>query len=260
MERRLQIGIVKFVNSIPLSYGMDAYGDLVLDTPRSLAARFASGELDLSFVPSVFFLRRRDLCHLVPGVSISSRGPTTSVLLCATRPIHEVASIRMSGDSMTSNVLAATILREKYGLTPRFVPPDSGRPVDGPADGSQAAEAWMVIGDAALKPQPAAYCIDLGTEWLALTGLPVVYAVCVARTPQLARGFASIMCRNTEHNLDELDYILGRVGKLEHAPYLRGLDYGLADDHLRSLAAFDAFLRKMPRGSLPGLDAAEAPT
>jgi len=237
MAKRLRIGVIQYVNSIPLLYGMERLGDVVLDVPSGLARRFDAGELDVSFVPSVFYLSRLSKCHLVPGVSISSRGPTTSVLLCARTPLEQVRSVVRSPDSMTSNFLAQVILREAYRLEPAFLPHDHKGP----------AEAWLVIGDPALQKQDATICVDLGTEWLRLTGLPVVYAVCVANEPRLARAFAALVCRQTERNLDQLETVLASLGKSQWLDYLKGLDYGMTDDHVRSLERIAGFLAQPRR-------------
>jgi len=234
MRRRLKIGIVRFVNSIPLAYGMERYGEIVRDVPSGLAHRFDAGELDVSFVPSVYYLTHASKCYLVPGISISSVGPTTSVLLCSRSPLAEVKTVLRSTDSMTSNFLAQVILKERYGMAPRFVADEKG----------SEAQAWLVIGDRALARQDATTCLDVGTEWLAMTGLPVVYAVCVARDAVLARALAPAFCHQTERNIENLDSILQELGQPEWTKYLRGLDYGLTDDHLRALERISEFLKK----------------
>ncbi|HLY19207.1 MAG TPA: MqnA/MqnD/SBP family protein, partial [Bryobacteraceae bacterium] len=77
--------------------------------------------------------------------------------------------------SRTSVQLARIILERRYGATPHLIPhaPDLDRMM-------AAADAALIIGDPALRVDPAALpypAYDLGTEWTEMTGLPMVFAV-----------------------------------------------------------------------------------
>jgi chorismate dehydratase len=93
-----------------------------------------------------------------------------------------------------------------------------------------AADAALIIGDPALRAGAAGlpYAkLDLGEEWTAMTGLPMVFAVWGCRreaaAPWLAEAFAA-SCRFGRVHLDE-------IARREGPP--RQLSEALALDYLR---------------------------
>jgi predicted solute-binding protein len=73
-----------------------------------------------------------------------------------------------------------------------------------------AADAALIIGDPALRVDPAALThrwLDLGVEWWELTGLPMVFAIWAARpgfaSRELAVAFADSLSFGLEH-FDEI--------------------------------------------------------
>lgn len=231
MSGTFRVGIIKYINSIPLGYGVSSIADVVMDTPRRLAEMFSSGQLDVSFVPSVDYLRNTGVAHLVDGLSISSFGPTRSVKVCFSGELKKIRTVCLSPDSVTSNFLVKPILRHRYGLCPTFLDEAAGCVCD----------ARLVIGDDGLMNGCGSY-LDLGAEWGAMTGLPLVYAVCVARTKELAESFGPALIEVREKNLADLPAVLKRLNQLEWLEYLRGLDYRLEEPHHRSLEKIAAYL------------------
>ena len=232
MSGRLKIGVVKFTNSIPFRHGLDELGDVVTGTPRALAAWFAEGKLDVSFVPSVNYLRNRDAYALVEGVSISSFGPTRSVRLFFNGELRNIRCVCLSPDSLTSNFLVQKMLFARLGLEPKFV--------DGQECGM--ADARLVIGDRGLEERGGFDYLDLGTEWWEVTGLPLVYAVCVARQPDLARRFSPQLRKLTAGNLANLEEILAGMDRSKYLSYLTSLDFGLGDLHMECLDRIASYL------------------
>lgn len=227
-----RIGVIKFINSIPLRHGMERFGEVIQGTPRGLASAFEKGELDVSYIPSVEYLRNRDDYCLVPGVSISSFGTTRSVRLYYSGDIGDVGCVCLSPDSLTSNFLFARVLDERYGISPKYV------------DGNECklSDARVIIGDRALVERQGLNHLDLGTEWMSLTGLPLVYAVCVARDPQLAEELAPGFQQQVASNLRDLKTILSLSGQSEYRYYIETLDYRLNDLHSRCLDRIASYL------------------
>ncbi len=166
----MKIGIIKYINSIPFRYGIEAYGEIICDTPRRLAGKFFAGEMDVAFIPAIEYIRRRELCSLVPGVTIASHGTTGSVTLFYNGALQQIKRVKLSNESRTSNFLVGEILEHHYRLMIGYV--EQGD-----------CDAELIIGDKALLAVPHYYRqqLDIGQAWLQMTGLPVVYAVCVAR-------------------------------------------------------------------------------
>lgn len=163
--------------------------DLDFQIPADCADRLASGQADIGIVPS-FELTRQDL-SIVPGVGIASHGPVRSILLVSSRPPADIRTLAADSSSRTSVQLARVILDRRYGASPAIAPhaPDLNAML-------QVADAALVIGDPALRVDigPGPYRIyDLGAEWDAMTGLPMVFAVWAGRkevvTPELCAAF-----------------------------------------------------------------------
>ncbi len=232
MSGKLKIGVVEFTNSLPFLHGMEQFGEVVTGTPRQLAGWFAEGKLDVSFVPSVDYLRNRDAYSLVQGVSISSFGPTRSVRLFFNGELRNIQCVCLSPDSLTSNFLVQRMLFRRHGLHPKFV------------DGHECAmaDARLIIGDRGLEDRAGFDFLDLGSEWWELTGLPLVYAVCVTREKGLAAELSPRFRQLTAGNLANLAELLAGVGKSELLSYISSLDYGLGELHMDCLQRIAKYL------------------
>ncbi len=220
----MKIGIINYINSIPFGFGMEKFGEVVKDTPRNLAAKFFAGELDFSFVPAIEYIRMRDRCYLVEGVTISSFGPTNSVYLYFNGPIRNIVTVKLSSESRSSNFLVREILEARYGIYADYI--ENGR-----------CDAEVIIGDKALEYAGDRYTdrIDLGWEWMRMTGLPVVYAVCVADKRRNPAQFSPIVNSLTRQNLHDLPAILQEMGAEKHFDYLTNLNYSFDAPHRKAL-------------------------
>lgn len=230
----MRTGIISYINSIPFAFGLEKYCNVVRRPPAELAKSFEEGLLDVSFMPSVAYLRGGRRHALVDGLSISSFGPTNSVFLCMNESTGNIRSVALSPESTTSNFIVREILSRKYGIRPNYV--------DGSAE---CADARIVIGDNALRLAGTFKGIlDVGTEWMSMTGLPMVYAVCVARNQELASEAGRIIRHVRDTNLGALERILAESNASQHLDYLKGLDYGLDMRHRRTLGIIESFLNE----------------
>lgn len=223
MTTPLKIGIIRYANSIPFGAGLGGDIEVVYDHPAGLARRMLGGEFDAAFVPTVSYFGMQHQVTQVAGLSISSIGCTHSVLLLSRVRPEAIETLALYPESRTSNAVAQVILKERYGIVPALCP-----------DGIRA-DARVVIGDRALEAPRTAWVLDLGEEWLALTGLPMVYAVCVARNPDLAARVAPLLSERRDWNLRHLPEVLAARGSQRYENYLRGLDYGFDDRHRKAL-------------------------
>jgi predicted solute-binding protein len=177
--------------------------DLDFQVPSVCADRLASGQADLGIVPS-FELTRQDLT-LAPGVGIASHGPVRSILLVSSRPAAEIRTLAADSSSRTSVQLARVILERRYGASPVIAPhaPDLAAML-------QVADAALLIGDSALRIDIGSVpyrVYDLGAEWEAMTGLPMVFAVWAGRkgavTPEAIAAFGE-SCRYGRERIEEI--------------------------------------------------------
>jgi chorismate dehydratase len=171
-----RVASVSYLNARPLIYGLesDPAVRLSLDVPSRLLDHLRDGEADVALLPVIDYQRLAGLT-IIPAGGIGSDGPTLTVRIFSRVPIEQVRSLACDPDSHTSVALARIVLSRRYGLRPEFC--DLSRAGDDPH------QARLLIGDKVVceEPRGFAHQLDLGSEWKALTGLPFVFAVWMAR-------------------------------------------------------------------------------
>ena len=267
---RIRLGLVSFLNSAPIGYGLlhgrqRQLADVTEAVPSELAENLARGALDLALIPSVEYARAvldgRDIA-IVPRIAIAAQGEAESVLFFHHPPLEEVRSVALDTSSRTSAMLLRLLLRRLLCTgrpEPKYL--DSGP--DLPAM-LRAADGALLIGDRALfaaSEHPALVADldvhDLGQEWRTLTGLPFVFAFWAgpirADSPALVEGL-----------LDSLEEGLAHAREIAHAEapkdpdraarilaYLtRAMDYALGPEEIEGLRTFYTLLAE--EGLLPG--------
>lgn len=207
MPTRPRLGHIQFLNCLPLYYGLVKSGDHLLDVdlvkaaPRELAEDIVAGALDVAPIPAIEYARHADDLVLLPDIAISSDGEVQSILLLSKRPVTELggATVALANTSRTSQVLARVLLERRWGAAPVYVemPPDLPAML-------READAALLIGDEALRaywdhPEDL-FAYDLGAEWKAWTGLPMVYAVWAVRRSYAAEQPAAVAAVNDALN------------------------------------------------------------
>jgi chorismate dehydratase len=232
MPAKLRVGAVGYLNSKPLVERLTDFApniELSLDLPSRLADQMSAGDLDVGLIPVVEFFRG-DGYTFIPNIAVASRGPVLSVTLFSRVPWSEIRSVSLDEGSRTSAALTKILLRMRYGLSPRFEP----LPIDAPAEEAKS-DAVLLIGDRAMRAclPGHRYAFDLGEEWTAWTGLPMVYAVWAVRAGielgSTERGFHMAK----EHGMSRTGAIAAR-----EAPGL-GLDAGFCRRYLETLIRYD---------------------
>jgi chorismate dehydratase len=182
----IRIGHFEFLNGYPLYYGLERGEgwncfDLVHGVPTRLNRMLLAGDLDISPISSIEYAANSEGLLLFPRLSITSDGVVDSIQLIARRPIGELKSVALTGQSATSVVLLKILLGQKYGLRPSYIP------LTGSVDEAlKEHDAVLLIGDQALKAfyrENWEITYDLGSEWKDFTGLPMVFALWAVRRP-----------------------------------------------------------------------------
>jgi chorismate dehydratase len=181
----IRLGAVSFLNTRPLVYGLDRQPErftVRFDVPSQCAALLHANDVDLGLIPSIEYLHGPDY-RIVPGVAIASDGPVASVALFSKRETSEIRTIALDTSSRTSVALLKVLCAEWFEIQPEFVamPPDLPGMI-------RTCDAALVIGDNALFADHESLGlekIDLGEEWIGMTGLPFVYAFWAGR-PRVA--------------------------------------------------------------------------
>jgi chorismate dehydratase len=176
----IRLGAVSYLNTRPLVYGLEdqtSRFDLRFDVPAKCAELLHANEVDLGLIPSIEYPGHD--YRIVPGVSIASDGPVASVAIFSKVPTRDIQSIALDTSSRTSIALLRVLCARWFEIEPRLVsmPPDLGRMV-------RECDAALVIGDNALFTDHDSLGlekIDLGEEWIGMTGRPFVYAFWAGR-------------------------------------------------------------------------------
>ncbi len=242
------LGIVAYTNVAPLHWGLEPWDGarFVRGVPTMLNAALLGGEVDLTLVSSVEFIRHRRELVALPDFSIASLGPVHSVTLFHHRDWTALAGARIavSTDSATSVALLGVLL-ELHGMEAELVPvkPDL-------ASMLTRFDAALLIGDNALVEAVARRRVgarvpqqtDLGEAWYRATRLPFTFAVWAARAdrPPSRRLVAELRAAR-ERGLGHL----AEVARVEAAA--RGLTEQVV---LRYLANFRYFLEPPDRDGL----------
>jgi chorismate dehydratase len=219
--------VVSYLNTVPLVWGM-LHGsqrglfDLDFDIPARCADKLAAGEVDIGIVPAAEVPRLG--LDVIPGAGIACHGDVRSILLISKVPPGEIRVLAADSSSRSSVALSRIILRERYGARPVLVsmPPDVTSMLE-------AADAALIIGDPALRVDPAALpytVLDLGGEWVSMTGLPMVFAVWARRKNVSPGGLEQAFLDSAHFGLAHLDEIVLCESET------RGLSKELARDYL----------------------------
>jgi chorismate dehydratase len=241
---------VSYLNTVPLVWGLQHdpplqnIFDLGFALPSECADQLASGRADIGILPVIEMARQR--LDFFRGSGIASFGPVRSILLISKVPSGEIRALATDSGSRTSVMLARIILAEKFGATPSLISmaPDLTTMLG-------VADAALLIGDAALHVDPAALpfqTLDLGQEWTALTGLPIVFAVWAGRKGSLGQPYGDALLASCRFGISRMDEIV------PHEAPQRALSESLVREYLtrhivfelgeREYAGLDLFLRR----------------
>ena len=215
-----RIGSVPYLNSVPLTYGIEEETSFVV--PSKLAEQLRAGELDAALV-SITEVLFHEGYDVLDGVAVASHGPVKSVFLAHRQPLEEIQTIHCDTASLTSVNLLRVLLAER-GLVPTFEPL---------ADYSQAAalENVLLIGNRGIDflRAPHDHAIwDLGAAWHKLTGLPFVYAAWVLRRGHHEEALRAKLLAAKENGLANLAQIIA-----EHPDYDAEFRQAYLGGHIR---------------------------
>lgn len=207
--RKPRVCAVSYLNTAPLVWGalhgpQTGLLDLTFAVPSICADRVIKGDADIGIIPIIEM--DRHALDWVSGIGIACRGPVRTILLVSRVPFAHIRTLATDSGSRTSVQLARIILEKRYGAHPELISmdPDLVRMLE-------TADAALIIGDAALAVDPTEIeylCLDLGEEWVNLTGLPMVFAVWSGRHGQITPELAEAMRGSCHFGLGQLDAII----------------------------------------------------
>ena len=219
---------VSYLNTVPLIWGLEHSPalqnvfDMRYELPSVCAAQVAHGEADIGILP-VMEIARQNLAYF-PETGIACRGPVRSILLVSKVPYNQIRTLAADAGSRTSVMLARVILAEKFGSNPKvFEQPPELAPM------LESADAALIIGDAALHLDTASLpfsTLDLGTEWVAMTGLPMVFALWAGRKEVILPAYGRVFEQSCRYGVERVE----EIAKLQ--PAARGISEALAREYM----------------------------
>jgi predicted solute-binding protein len=211
---------VSYLNTVPLVWGFlnspslrDMF-DLRFALPSACADQMARGEAEIGILP-VIEMARQGLDYF-PGTGIACRGPVRTILLLSKVPFEQIRTLAADSGSRTSVMLSRVILAERYGATPTVA-----TRVANLEEMLAHADAALIIGDPALHIDPATTpyrCLDLGDEWVKMTGLPMVFAVWSARSELIQEPYIKAFRNSCVYGLNHMDDIVRQESSLRQVP------------------------------------------
>ena len=223
--------------------------DFRFDLPADCAQALGAGEAAIGLVPCAE-LDRLGLDYL-PDLGIACEGAVRSILLISRVPYGGIRTLAVDSGSRSSVALSRILLAERYGCRPQFIPmkPELEEML-------AVCDAALIIGDPALRIEPDGLpyqTLDLGAEWVAWSGLPMVFAVWAGKsghlTADVARAFAD-SCDWGRNHMDEI--VAAAAAERGFAPdvardYLtRHIVYELGPRHREGLELFRKLARAIP--------------
>lgn len=166
-----KFGILPYLNAAPLVHFLPevcTYPELIYCRPGEMFSELAGRRVDAAIIPVVDYLDTPDI-EMVDGLGICADGNVESVLLQCKCPLEQVRIVNLDPASKTSNMLVKLLLKQHFCVRHEI----------SFCIGAADADACVVIGDRALRAEPAMITYDLAAEWKNMTSLPFVFAVWV---------------------------------------------------------------------------------
>jgi len=244
--RPIRLGVVSFVNTLPLIDGLEHLADIELrhSVPSLLLDQLLANEVDVALCSSIDYQRSPEPLQILPAGLLGCDGPTLTVRLYSMHPIRGLKQVYCDTDSHTSVALMRILLKELHGIDPELVDFDArehvarNRTLDWP-------QAMLLIGDKVVTNSTPAirypHQMDLGAAWVEHTSLPFVFALWMARSTasaSLLHTAGAILDHQRRHNLERIDGIVHRQAKPRQWPG------DLAAEYLKEKIAYEFTVRR----------------
>ena len=237
-----RVGIVEYLNTVPLIDGLDGTAglELIRTVPSRIGAMLEAGEIDLGLVSLVDIASSSADLVILPAGMIGCDGPTMTVRIYSRVPLAEITTLHADTDSHTSVALARVLLDKLHGVRPEVI---GFHARENPLDGDEGStpEAVLLIGDKVVTASPPAvrypHSLDLGEAWHGMTGLPFVYAAWACRADHASESrileAATLLDRARRRNGARADAVVNRAAPAHRWPL------GLARTYVGSLLRYD---------------------
>jgi len=242
---RAVVGRIAYLNTDPFFEGLAlGPGQEVAVPPRELARLCREGQVDAGAIPVGELFRMDDRFEPLGQLGIACTGPVGSVLAFSRVPFERLdgAAVALAAESATSVRLLRLLLEQALGV----------RPAGYRRGGTEGAQAYLVIGDAALRQAFRGvpgfpHTMDLSEAWHRWQGMPFVFARWAVRRslPEAVKAeLAAALDRALERGLQNAAGIAARrapeigVPAAELEAYLHRMTLRLGPAEARGEAQF----------------------
>lgn len=167
------------LNARPLTWGFEKKSEHTIfrDSPKNLAERLLSGELDTALISSVECIRRRDTLGYSISCGVCARTSVRSILYFRNKKYPKHDTVFVDSGSKTSVALLEILLELEQNLKVKTIP----RPASWiQAEIQSGRNSHLLFGDNALRANwdPDQYeILDLAEWWNRLTGQFFIFAL-----------------------------------------------------------------------------------
>ena len=211
MDKKLKVGIVSYLNTKPLLYGLQKPPlirqiELVENHPAHLASMLQRDEIDLGLIP-VAALPQFEKYFIVSDYCIGTEGEIASVGLFSEVPMNEIKKVYLDYQSRSSVALLKWLMKEYWGIHSEIVQAED----ESYRDEIKGTTAGLVIGNRAFEQRRiSTFIYDLGSEWKKITGLPFVFAVWVSKK-KLPDVFVAVFNKANAEGFGHIDEIVSQT-------------------------------------------------
>lgn len=237
---KIKVSAVSYTNSKPFVYGLMHSGildqiELSLDIPSDCARKLIDNQVDIGLVPVAALLHIKDY-QIISNYCIGAKGSVDSVFIFSNKPVHEIRTLQLDAQSLTSNNLAKVLLKHHWEISPEYL-------------NTAPADAFVQIGDRAFTNKDQfPYQYDLAEEWFRFTGLPFVFAVWASNKPvpeDFKTAFNLALKSGLDHRKEVIES-LSRPNNFDLEDYLMNkVDFDLDDEKLLAMARFHELIKTL---------------
>lgn len=235
---QFNVVMVSYLNSKPFLYGLQHHAPahqfkIALAPPSLCASTFLENKADLALIP-VGALATIGDHKIVTKYCIGCDGAVRTVCLFSNTPLDEITVVYLDEDSRTSVIFTKILFDSYFKKTVKYVNAIKYQNL-------KHGEAALLIGDKVFYIEHTfAYKYDIGEIWKLWTGLPIAFAVWVAK-PWIEPQVIDTLDNALKYGLSHMEEAIAPY-KTEHLDldsYFRNnIDYVLDDKKLQSLQLF----------------------
>lgn len=209
--------------------------ELIFDYPANIARKLLHNEIEIGLVPVAVLPSMKEY-HIISDYCIGCTAAVASVCLFSDVPLNEIQEVLLDYQSRTSVALLKILLKHHWKINPMLTAAENNfqQEIGG-------TTAGLVIGDRAFEQRlKSAYIYDLGEAWIAMTGMPFVFAAWVSNRP-MNEVFIGNFNAATGEGFQHLEAI---VEQNPYNPfnlmayYKENISYTLDDDKRKALQHF----------------------